>query len=113
MQLTLTSVVTLALAAVAVQSSTVPAKRGGESCSTGPVQCCNSVKKKDDPSLTSTYESLGITVQDVTGDVGVTCSPITVVGAGGTSCSGQTVCCSNNTYNGVIAIGCTTININV
>ncbi|KAJ7730840.1 hypothetical protein DFH07DRAFT_848101 [Mycena maculata] len=28
----------------------------------------------------------------------VTCSPITVIGTGGTSCSQQLVCCTNNSY---------------
>ncbi|KAI0048150.1 fungal hydrophobin [Auriscalpium vulgare] len=71
-------------------TTTVPASGP---CSTGPVQCCNSVQ----PNL------------DVI--VGITCSPITVIGVGGDSCTQQTVCCENNNFSGIIAIGCTPINI--
>ena len=39
---------------------------------------------------------LGIVLQDLTGVIGLTCSPISVVGVGsGSECSGTTVSCSN------------------
>jgi hypothetical protein len=41
---------------------------------------------------------LGIVVADLSGLVGVTCSPITVIGAGTTNCANQVVCCSNNSF---------------
>lgn len=41
---------------------------------------------------------LNIPVQDATTQVGLTCSPISVVGLGGSSCGAQTVCCENNSY---------------
>ncbi|KAF8204671.1 hydrophobin-251 [Pholiota molesta] len=31
----------------------------------------------------------------------------------GTSCSAQPVCCTNDSFNGVVALGCTPININL
>ncbi|CAA7260094.1 unnamed protein product [Cyclocybe aegerita] len=56
---------------------------------------------------------LGVVVQDVTAIVGVTCTPITVIGAGGNSCTAQPVCCTNNSFKGIVALGCTPANINL
>ncbi|KAH6904337.1 hydrophobin [Coprinopsis sp. MPI-PUGE-AT-0042] len=92
-------------------SITIKAPFEGEN--TGPIQCCNSTTKADDPSTAVLLGLLGIVLQDLNVIVGVTCSPITVIGLPGNSCSGQTVCCSNNNFSGVVAIGCTPININV
>ncbi|KAI8977841.1 fungal hydrophobin-domain-containing protein [Trametes punicea] len=79
-------------------------------CNTGPVQCCNSVVDSNDESATSVMKSLGISLSDVTGSVGLTCTPITVLGglAGG-KCSSTPVCCKNNSYGGLINIGCVPI----
>ncbi|KAK0187135.1 hydrophobin-251 [Armillaria mellea] len=85
----------------------------GNSCTTGAVQCCQSVESSGSTStLTSTLLGLlGVVIGDVGVNVGLTCSPISVIGVGGNSCSAQTVCCSNNSFNGVVAIGCTPINV--
>ncbi|KAF8885082.1 fungal hydrophobin [Gymnopilus junonius] len=82
-------------------------------CTTGSLECCSSVQSASNPVISTLLGLLGIVVGDITGQVGVTCSPITVVGAGGTSCSEQPVCCTNNSFNGVVALGCTPININL
>ena len=43
--------------------------------------------------------TLGIDPQSVTGQLGLNCSPITVIGVGADStCSQQPVCCQNNNY---------------
>ncbi|RXW17269.1 hypothetical protein EST38_g8586 [Candolleomyces aberdarensis] len=113
------ALVALALAAVAVA---VPTGGGGggsptpippSQCNTGPIQCCNSVQAAGAPAVSTLFALLGIVVQDVNIPVGVTCSPISVIGLPGNSCSAQTVCCENNTFNGVVAIGCTPVNINL
>jgi len=56
---------------------------------------------------------LGIIAGPLNTVLGVNCSPITGIGASGTSCSSQTVCCTGNNFNGLINVGCTPININV
>ncbi|KAK7054477.1 hypothetical protein VNI00_003675 [Paramarasmius palmivorus] len=99
-----------ALASLAVATPTgTPASQ----CNTGDIQCCNNVQKAGSAGIAGILALLGVVVQDVNALVGVTCSPITVIGAGGNSCSAQPVCCTNNSFNGVIALGCTPINLNL
>ncbi|KAF9483029.1 fungal hydrophobin [Pholiota conissans] len=81
-------------------------------CNTGSLQCCNSTATSASQ-LTGVAGLLAALLGPITGIIGVTCSPITVIGASGTSCNEQPVCCTNNSFNGVIALGCTPININV
>lgn len=64
---------TLAFLAAAIPTSPSP----GE-CSTGSIQCCNSVESASSPSAAEILGSLGIVVQDVNALVGLTCSPVTV-----------------------------------
>lgn len=45
---------------------------------------------------------LGIVLQNTNVLLGLTCSPISVVEAGGSSCSAKTVCCENNSYVSVM-----------
>ncbi|KAJ2913194.1 hypothetical protein MD484_g7220, partial [Candolleomyces efflorescens] len=99
------------LATLAAVVSATPTRRA--ECSTGPIQCCNSVQKAGAPGIASLLGLLGVVLQDVNIPVGLTCSPISIIGLPGNSCSAQTVCCENNTFNGLIAIGCTPININL
>ncbi|KIY49470.1 fungal hydrophobin [Fistulina hepatica ATCC 64428] len=111
MQFKLSALATVVLATLAVATPT-PRGGGGQSCSSGPVQCCNSVQDASSPAASSLLGLLGVIVgADV--PIGLTCNPITVIGAGGTSCNAQTVCCDNNNFNGVVAIGCTPINLNL
>ncbi|KXN84438.1 Hydrophobin-3, partial [Leucoagaricus sp. SymC.cos] len=77
---------------------------------------------------------LGIVLGPIEGTIGINCTPISVFGAGGTSCASQAVCCTNNqfvsrkrsiiassncnhspfrTKNGLINLGCTPINVNI
>ena len=53
-----------------------------QSCSTGALQCCDTVEKASDPAAASILKSIGVVVQDVDALVGLTCSPITVIGVG-------------------------------
>ncbi|KIP11529.1 hydrophobin [Phlebiopsis gigantea 11061_1 CR5-6] len=77
------------------------------SCTTGPIQCCQSMQSASAPQASLLLGLLNIVVQGVDVLVGLTCSPITVVGVGsGNSCSANTVCCENNSVGSLISIGC-------
>ncbi|PPQ94225.1 hypothetical protein CVT25_006651 [Psilocybe cyanescens] len=100
---------TLALSATLAAATGSPASQ----CNTGDLQCCNSTGAANEASISKILGLLGIVVQDVTALVGVNCTPITVIGAGGNSCTAQPVCCTNNSFNGAVALGCTPVNLNL
>ncbi|KAI0646336.1 fungal hydrophobin-domain-containing protein [Trametes meyenii] len=84
-----------------------PTGGSGSSCSTGPIQCCNSVQSSDSAGVGAILGLLGVVLEGVTGLVGLGCSPISVVGVGsGNACSAQTVCCQNNAVGGLLSVGC-------
>ncbi|TFK60745.1 hydrophobin-domain-containing protein [Pluteus cervinus] len=82
-----------------------------DQCTTGPIQCCQTVQSAGSllslPSIASILPPVDPTVL-----VGVTCTPLTIVGLGGDSCSEQPVCCTDNSFGGVISVGCTPVNLN-
>ncbi|KAJ3879872.1 fungal hydrophobin-domain-containing protein [Lentinula edodes] len=102
--------VSIALATLAVAT---PAPRGepASSCSTGPVQCCNTVESASTPGAAAILGLLGIVLQDLNVLVGLTCSPITVIGLGNSGCSAQAVCCNDNSNGGLISIGCVPVTL--
>ncbi|EJD00381.1 fungal hydrophobin [Fomitiporia mediterranea MF3/22] len=100
-----TSFATLALLAVATPAMS--------QCDTGSLQCCNSVQKADSSSIAGLLSLLGVVVQDVNVLVGVTCSPITVIGAGDSGCSANPVCCEDNSFGGLISLGCVPVNLSL
>ncbi|KDR74251.1 hypothetical protein GALMADRAFT_157512 [Galerina marginata CBS 339.88] len=107
-----------ALAFATLAAATVaPVRRNdappASQCNTGDLQCCDSVQSATSPSAIAALALVDVVVGSVTGLVGITCSPISAIGVGGNSCSAQPVCCSNNSFNGVVAIGCTPVNINL
>ncbi|TFK32895.1 fungal hydrophobin-domain-containing protein [Crucibulum laeve] len=105
------------LAAASAVPRNTPPTIPASSCAatTGSVQCCNSTQ--DSSQLTSTLigllTTLGVSASGLTALVGVTCAPITVIGVGGDSCNSQAVCCTNNNFNGVVALGCTPVNLSL
>ncbi|KAK7444490.1 hypothetical protein VKT23_015171 [Stygiomarasmius scandens] len=103
----------LAVSALATLAAATPLETRQGQCNTGPIQCCNSVQEANSSGLAGLLGLLGVVLGPITGQVGVTCSPISVIGVGGNSCSAQPVCCENNSFNGIIALGCTPININL
>ncbi|KAK0434463.1 fungal hydrophobin-domain-containing protein [Armillaria borealis] len=88
---------------------------GADACTaTGNVQCCESTQSPSDLSshVTSLLGSLGVDISDLIGNVGVTCSTIAIVGPiSVTQCDNQVVCCNDNSFNGVVALGCNPINV--
>ncbi|KAG6818645.1 hypothetical protein H0H93_003195, partial [Arthromyces matolae] len=86
----LSAVILLALPLLAVAQT---------SCSTQNQQCCNSVQDANSPGIAEIVHSLlGAAVEDVTAQVGLTCTPISVLALSGVSCNQQTVCCENNNF---------------
>ncbi|KAK0448696.1 hydrophobin-251 [Armillaria borealis] len=83
----------------------------GGKCNTGSAQCCKSVQDPKSDAVQNALGVLGIPIGEITANVGLTCTPITVLGLGTTSCANQPVCCDNNNFNGVVALGCTPINV--
>lgn len=85
-----------------------------DQCDTGNIQCCGGSTSVQN--YNSAAEILGLIpiVAEVAGDVGLKCSPISVVGTGaGCEANQEPLCCSNNQYNGLVNIGCTPINLNL
>ncbi|KAF8915272.1 hydrophobin-251 [Mucidula mucida] len=97
MQFKLSVLTTVALATLAA-ASPLQARGGGGGgdCNTGSLQCCNTVQSASDPSTSTLLGLLGIVLGDITAMVGLGCSPISLVGIGGSSCSAHPVCCQNN-----------------
>ncbi|KAI5832649.1 fungal hydrophobin [Schizophyllum commune Tattone D] len=110
------STLVLALPALAMATAVPRDVNGGtppKSCSTGPVWCCNKTEttKNVDKGTTKLLGLLGIVIGDIHGLIGLNCSPLSVIGVGGNSCSAQTVCCDKTYQNGLVNIGCSPINI--
>ena len=84
MQFKLATLTALALATLAAAT---PAPRGESpsDCSTTPIQCCDSVVPATDPSAVKELGLLGIVLSNVDVLVGLTCTPITVIGTSGGS----------------------------
>ncbi|PPQ96007.1 hypothetical protein CVT26_016169 [Gymnopilus dilepis] len=100
-------------ALLAAATTSVVANDPTNQCTTGEVQCCNSLEPGNSTIVDSLLSLLGVVIDDVEGLVGITCTPISILGFGQGSCNEQPVCCSNNSFNGIIAIGCVPININL
>ena len=71
---------TLSTLLLATFAAAAPGGNTGTTCSTGPVQCCNTVQSASDPAVAGILGLLGVVLQDLNVDVGVTCSPVTVIG---------------------------------
>ena len=57
-----------------------PGGNTGATCSTGPIQCCNTVEKASDPAVAKMLGGLGVVLQDPNVLVGLSCDPVTVIG---------------------------------
>ncbi|KAL1947136.1 hypothetical protein VTO73DRAFT_14097 [Trametes versicolor] len=93
-------------ARVAALALALPILAAAQSCNTGPVQCCNSLEKSDSAAGTAILSTLGLGLGDVTGQIGLQCSPLSAAGVGSSSCKSSPVCCQNNNVGGAVSIGC-------
>ncbi|GLB38097.1 putative hydrophobin [Lyophyllum shimeji] len=85
----------------------------GSQCNTDEVRCCNSLQNAQDANAAALAGLLGLVVQGVTGQIGLNCNPVSGIAVAGNSCATQPVCCKDNKFNGLVAVGCTPINVNV
>ncbi|KAJ3486629.1 hypothetical protein NLI96_g4092 [Meripilus lineatus] len=82
------------------------------SCNTGPVQCCDSLQTAgNDPATTMLLGAIGVSVTDVNALIGLTCTPISVIGLGQAGCNTSPVCCENNNVGGAISLGCVPVTL--
>ncbi|KAH9849352.1 fungal hydrophobin-domain-containing protein [Lenzites betulinus] len=92
---------------VTITATAPPPSATGDLCSTGSLQCCQSVGGASDPVIGVILGLLGIVIDGVDVLLGLQCSPIKIVGLGNNSaCSDNVVCCENNSIGGLISIGC-------
>lgn len=76
-------------------------------CNAGTSYCCNSVQSTNDPVVSQLAGLLGVVLNGAQGQIGLTCTPISVIGVGGNSCSAIPVCCTGNSFSGLLVLGCT------
>nr|AOV80989.1 hydrophobin [Flammulina velutipes] len=88
-------------------TATIPAGQ----CNVSNQQCCNSVQSASSTPVSVILGLLGIVLQDLNVLVGLTCSPITVIGGGNGGCNANPVCCQNNSFGSLISIGCIPISL--
>ncbi|KAL5522504.1 SC3_5 [Sanghuangporus baumii] len=100
-----TSTTTITVTATA--TATEPASQ----CNTGPIQCCNTVQSASSSPSSDLLGLLGIVLQDLNVLVGLTCSPISVIGIGSSGCNAHPVCCEDNSFGGLISIGCVPVDL--
>ncbi|EKM76280.1 hypothetical protein AGABI1DRAFT_115858 [Agaricus bisporus var. burnettii JB137-S8] len=108
---------TFAVCASAIATVPVNARRSdplpADLCPAGNLQCCNALERADDSVVGVLLGLLGIVLQGVEALVGITCSPIDILGIGQNECHTQAVCCENNDFHGIVAIGCVPIIISL
>ncbi|KAF8061866.1 hydrophobin-251 [Lyophyllum atratum] len=101
------------LFALPLLAAATPDRYPSEQCNTGEIQCCNGTQNPLDPNVAELLGLLGVVASGIRGQVGLDCNPIQVIGVAGNSCTSQPVCCTDNKFNGLIAVGCTPINANI
>ncbi|OJT15402.1 Fruiting body protein SC3 [Trametes pubescens] len=74
---------TSAFAAFAILATATAMPQAAGSCSTGTLQCCNSVEAAGSAAVAPILAALGVVVQDLNIPVGLSCSGVTGVGVGG------------------------------
>ncbi|KAJ8587356.1 hypothetical protein M405DRAFT_794251, partial [Rhizopogon salebrosus TDB-379] len=92
----LLSITSFAILAIA---TSLPHVRGARECNTGNLECCGRVETVDQYNKIAGLLGLIPIIGHVIGDVGIDCTPISVIGLGqGATCAQEPVCCSNDKY---------------
>ncbi|KAG6902394.1 hypothetical protein C0995_000599 [Termitomyces sp. Mi166 len=99
-------------------------------CPPGKSKCCEALERSDHSLVGNILALLGVTLEAVEGLVyaftirffkelflipssGIQCVPIDINGIGQNECHYEPVCCSGQDIEGLIAMGCSPININL
>ncbi|KLO19516.1 hypothetical protein SCHPADRAFT_935309 [Schizopora paradoxa] len=75
--------------------------------------CCDSTTTSGAAGIAQLLQSLGLVVQGANVPIGLGCSPITVVGVSGTSCTNDPVTCDQVDSTSLIGINCTPIDVSL
>ncbi|PPQ63117.1 hypothetical protein CVT24_005828 [Panaeolus cyanescens] len=104
----ITTLAVLAISALSVSAVSYSDVNGvNYSCNSGPVQCCGTIHESGTWTETDLISLVGATVSNVSGQLGVTCSPITGIGAAtGANCVSEPVCCEENFQNQLVGVNC-------
>ena len=81
-------------------------------CTTGLLQCCDSLVQSTTGVVGTLGGLLGLTLPlDITGLVGLGCTPLNLVGrvTGGAACVAQPACCTGTAAGGLLTVGCTPV----
>lgn len=102
----------LALASL-VFTAPAPGGIGGVAqCNTGKAYCCDSIQSSNSEPESILSGLLGASLGDVPVQVGLGCTPISVVGVlSGPSCAAQPACCENVQLNGLANLACTPLSL--
>lgn len=73
---------TLSALVVLATASPTPNTPAPQSCSTGPIQCCNQVQSASSSLASVLLGAVGVVVQDLNLPIGIACAPITGIGLG-------------------------------
>ncbi|KAJ8519756.1 hypothetical protein ONZ45_g3369 [Pleurotus djamor] len=83
------------------------ARTDAPQCSTGTINCCNSVQDVKSAKGSLIAALLSLDVAELTGAIGLGCTAL----VGGAQCTQQTVCCEGDKFSGLVNVGCTPINV--
>ncbi|KAJ7575019.1 hydrophobin 2 [Mycena floridula] len=97
------SAIALALVTLAVATPT--------SRNTADIECCSSLEEASSPIGVAILKLFGIDPSSVTGLIGVSCSPITVVGAGNGNSAAIFFCQADDLFAGLISLGCVPVTV--
>ncbi|PPQ89208.1 hypothetical protein CVT25_001277 [Psilocybe cyanescens] len=92
------STLVLALPLLAAASAVPRTDGPSNQCNTGTIQCCNTVLQSNTTSTNLILGLLGIVLSPVTGLLGLSCTPLSVLAIAGNSCTAQSVCCTGNQF---------------
>ncbi|KAI5118969.1 hypothetical protein M0805_001108 [Coniferiporia weirii] len=88
-----------------------PTSTPASECNTGDLQCCQSTTTSTSTEGAALLALIGVVLTDPTVLLGTGCSPISVIGLGSGACTAAPVCCDNNSFNGLVAIGCVPVTL--